>query len=69
MTRNNIILLLIGIYNFLVFQWLGYRVCALFDDKENLLAYGLMGPVWPLTGWFGTKYKGYPKVRMTYWSK
>lgn len=43
----------LGLLNFLFLQWFFVRRTKVYDeDTGQLLRYGWLGPVWPLTGWW-----------------
>jgi hypothetical protein len=42
--------------NKFVCQWFFFRICRLLDDSDKQVAWGVMFPVKPLTGWEGKPY-------------
>ena len=51
-----------GWANFLLFQWTGFRLARVISDDGRLRALAILGPVLPLSGWYG-EYVGWPKCR------
>ena len=52
------------IFNLLLAQWLFVRVTKNLDEDGKQIGYGIMGLVWPLTGW-GTDFKYLPFGRFS----
>jgi len=51
--------------NVFVLQWFGVRLARVLNDDGQQEAWGLIGPVLPLTGW-GRDYIGWPTVFMSW---
>jgi len=47
-----------GWLNFIILQWLGVRLAAEVK-KKNIIGWTLIGPILPLSGWWG-RYIGWP---------
>ena len=43
----------VGWINFLILQWLFVRIVGRFNERGQFAGWGLLGPVLPLTGWWG----------------
>lgn len=50
-------------FNFVLLQWVGFRLARMCEEDGRQVAWALLGPVLPLTGWFGLGYVGFPRTR------
>jgi len=46
----------VGWLNLLVVQWLFFRIYWNTEPDGEVLGWGILGPVLPVSGWFGLRY-------------
>lgn len=55
----------LSFFNRFVFQWAGFRLARVCDEEARQIAWSVIGPVLPLSGW-GRPYIGRDRALVTW---